>query len=256
LWWMQIKRVKMKLILSLVLLTFFLSHKLYALEGNTLRVCTSGDFFPFQNKTADGKYVGFDIDLMQAFATSIHAELKMVDMRWDGVIPALIAHKCDFIAGGMSITPVRQKIVAFSTPVLQNKIIILANKLVVKNAESLQQLDENKFTIAVKLGTSAAAHLAQTPLQNLIVLKFDDNASIINALLTGRADAIAQDRTLLLPVLNAHLDKLKMLKEAIAQEDIGIAARKEDKNLLTQFNEFLIEWKKTDTYKGYIKKYF
>ena len=61
----------MKLYYPLFFLICFLLNKSYALENNTLRVCTTGDFFPFESKTPDGRFVGFDIDMMEAFSASV-----------------------------------------------------------------------------------------------------------------------------------------------------------------------------------------
>ena len=199
---------------------------------------------------------GFDIDMMEAFSSQIHVLLKMIDIRWDGIIPALLSKKCDFIAGGMSVTQDRTKIVAFSDPILKNGIAILANKIYVPDEESLQNMDKKKLTFAIRTGTSADAYLSKFPPKNLVILKFDDNATLINALLTGKVNAITQDRTLLIPVLKSHLDKFRILKEPILEEDIAIAARKQDKKLLFEFNQFLINWKKSDKYNQYIKEYF
>ncbi len=240
----------------LLLCLFFFCSKSFAIENKILRVCVSGGFFPFESKSSQGEWVGFDVNMLKDFSTHIQAELQFIDIRWDGIVPALLSRKCDFIAGGMSITLERKKVVAFTNPVLKNAISILANKRDIFHEESLQDLDKQKYTLAVRSGTSADAYLNKYPPKHLIILKFDDNPTLINALLTHKANAIAQDKTLLLPLLKVHSVNLRFLKTPILEEDIALAARKEDIILVLEFNQFLKEWKKSGKYEQNMKKFF
>ena len=46
-------------------------------------------------KTASGKWIGFDPEMMEAFAKSLNVKLVMLDTKWDGIIPSLLTAKCD-----------------------------------------------------------------------------------------------------------------------------------------------------------------
>ncbi|MES2614195.1 MAG: transporter substrate-binding domain-containing protein [Bdellovibrionota bacterium] len=247
------RQIKFLIVAFIINLFCFNSN---ALENNTLRVCTSGDFFPFETKTSDGKWVGLDIDMLQAFSKTIQANLKIVDMRWDGVIPALLSNKCDLVAGGLSVTKERKKIMLFSDTILKNGDAILANKVLLPVEESLQDMDKKNKSLAIRTGTVADIHFSSHPPKNLKLLKFDDNATLINALLLGKVNAIAQDRTLLVPVQKAHSETLRLFKNPVFETDVAVAARKQDANLIAKFNKFLKKWKKTDTYKDAMQKYF
>ncbi len=50
---------------------------------------------PFSSKDASGKWVGFEIDLMDAVCAEMKAKCSIVEVAWDGIIPALQASKFD-----------------------------------------------------------------------------------------------------------------------------------------------------------------
>ena len=59
-------------------------------------------------KTTSGKWLGFDVDMMQAYAQSMGVNLVMLDTKWDGIIPSLASGKCDAIASSMATTKERE----------------------------------------------------------------------------------------------------------------------------------------------------
>lgn len=73
-----------------------------------LKVCSDAGFLPFEMKTQKGDWIGFDVDMMTEFSKSISVELKMVQIAFDGIIPALLTKKCDMIAAGLTVTPERK----------------------------------------------------------------------------------------------------------------------------------------------------
>lgn len=64
----------------------------------------------------DGRYVGFDIELLQHFAADEGVSLHIEALDFGALIPALVAGKVDMIADGIAITPERSRAVDFSAP--------------------------------------------------------------------------------------------------------------------------------------------
>ena len=64
----------------------------------------------------------------QLIAIECNANLEVVDMAFDSLIPALSSGAIDFIAAGMSVTEERQKNVDFSIPYFESEQVIIVKK--------------------------------------------------------------------------------------------------------------------------------
>ncbi len=69
---------------------------------------------PFSSKDASGKWVGWEVDLMDAVCAEIKEKCEIAEVAWDGIIPALQAKQFDLIWSSMSITDERKKTIDFS----------------------------------------------------------------------------------------------------------------------------------------------
>jgi polar amino acid transport system substrate-binding protein len=59
---------------------------------------------PFESKAASGEWVGWEIDLMNAVCKQLKEKCEIVEVAWDGIIPALTSKQIDVIWSSMSIT--------------------------------------------------------------------------------------------------------------------------------------------------------
>ncbi len=82
-------------------------------ENKKIYVGTNAEFAPFEYLEGD-KIVGFDIDLVNAIAKEAGFEIEIVDMEFDGLLPALQSKKVDLVIAGMTATEERKKAVEFS----------------------------------------------------------------------------------------------------------------------------------------------
>ncbi|MFN4206148.1 MAG: transporter substrate-binding domain-containing protein, partial [Agrobacterium albertimagni] len=69
---------------------------------------------PFFAKDASGTWKGWEIDLMNAVCAEMKETCSVVDVSWDGLIPALQTKKFDVIWSSMSITEERLKTIDFT----------------------------------------------------------------------------------------------------------------------------------------------
>lgn len=69
---------------------------------------------PFFAKDASGKWQGWEIDLMDAVCAEMKEKCSIVELSWDGLIPALNAKKFDVIWSSMSKTDERLKVIDFT----------------------------------------------------------------------------------------------------------------------------------------------
>ncbi|GAG54452.1 unnamed protein product, partial [marine sediment metagenome] len=80
---------------------------------------TDAAYPPLENVEA-GEFVGFDIDLAKEVANRLGFEAEIINTAWDGIFPALIAHKFDVVISAVTITEDRDKEMDFSDPYLDS----------------------------------------------------------------------------------------------------------------------------------------
>ena len=100
-----------KVILSIFAFLFLITSNTYA---DKVRIATEGAYPPWNSKSADGKLIGFEVELANVLCSYMGHECTIVEQDWDGMIPALRMRKYDAIMAGMSITDERKKVITFS----------------------------------------------------------------------------------------------------------------------------------------------
>lgn len=169
-------------------------------EGKkVLTMGTSADFAPFESRNTSGEVEGFDIDLAKYIAEELGYELKIEDMKFDGLIGALQAKRVDLVLSGMSATEKRAQNVDFSTQYHHSGEMFIT----LKDSEvtSLDQLKGK--TVGVQLGTiqeEGARKLQETV---DFEIKAVDNATIlIQELQSNRIDVAYLDKSVATGYIN------------------------------------------------------
>ncbi|MBT5547512.1 MAG: transporter substrate-binding domain-containing protein, partial [Desulfobacula sp.] len=124
------------------------------LQNKELRVGFESGYLPFEMTNKTGKYMGFDVDLGKALAKSMGVKWVPVNTAWDGIIPALVTGKFDIIIGGMTITQSRNLQINFSNPYIVVGQAVLLNKKHEGVVKSYKDLNDPKYTIVSRLGTT------------------------------------------------------------------------------------------------------
>ncbi len=228
-------------------------------KDGILKVCSESGYLPLEMKTASGKWIGFDPEMMEAFAKHLGVKLIISDTKWDGIIPSLLTGKCDMIASSMAKTKEREKAVTFSDPYYDNKFLIAVkdtpdNR---KNYKSLEDFNKSGIKIAVKTGSAPDLYLQDTKsLKKAQIMRFDADADTVNAVLGGRSNAFIYDTPYVkLAALN-NPGKIYIVPQGFNGDQFSVAMRKKDQELAISFNKFLVEWKKIGGYDKAMKYYF
>ncbi|MDX9746395.1 MAG: ABC transporter permease subunit [Syntrophales bacterium] len=82
---------------------------------DVIRFATNSNCAPFAYMK-DGRMVGYDIETAMIIARKLGRGLKITDMEFSAIIPALKTGKSDMAGGFITITPERSRSVLFSSP--------------------------------------------------------------------------------------------------------------------------------------------
>jgi len=225
------------------------------LNSGELKVCFDAGYMPFEMKTKDGRFIGFDIDLGKHMARSMGVKFTPVNTAWDGIIPALQTNKCDIIMGGMTITPERNLKVNFADPyIVIGQSIVISPELEGK-LSSYADLNDPKYTISTKLGTTGV-EAAKKYLYNAKVDLYDTEVDAVLQVVNGKADAFVYDFPYNSIYAAQNKGKVAHLAEPFTYEPLGWAIRQDDPNFLNFLNNYLRQIKGDGTYDRMYDKWF
>ena len=125
-----------------------------------LVVGTEAQYAPYEFKNLKAEFVGCDIFLAQKIADALGVKLEIIDMSFDGIIPAVQAGQVDLGIAAFTNTPARAEVIDFSDlyeTSLQYLVVAAKNADVYTTKEALAGLKvgAQKGTIQSQLITSA-----------------------------------------------------------------------------------------------------
>ncbi|GAB6188695.1 transporter substrate-binding domain-containing protein [Marinitoga arctica] len=202
-------------------------------------------YAPFYGINTNGERIGHDIAFAKILADFLGVKVKFVITNWDGIIPALMTNKFDIILAAMTITPERALKVNFTIPYYQTGQALIYNSEKYPNGLSIKKVIEmgKKATIAVQLGSTGEI-AARKFFPKAKILTFETVDAAAYQIITKKADAIIFD-DLYFGSLSKKYPSIKMENELLTKENLGIAVKKEDIDLLLWLNT-VIETLKTD----------
>ncbi len=226
------------------------------LKRGKLLVGLEAGYMPFEMRSKEGTIIGFDVDMTTAMAKAMGVEVEYVNTNWDGIIAALQTKKFDIIASGMTITQGRNLKINFATPYITvGQTILLSNKLKGK-ITSYEQLNNPKYTIASKLGTTGEQAVKRMiPRAKYLSYETEQEGSL--EVIAGKIDAFVYD----LP-FNAIMasskgkGKIVHLDQPFTFEPLGWAIRQGDPNFLNWLNNFMYQIRNDGTYDEIYAKWF
>jgi polar amino acid transport system substrate-binding protein len=225
-------------------------------KRGTLRVGLEPGYMPFEMTNQKGDIIGFDVDMAKRMAKAMNVELELVSTAWDGIIPALITKKFDIIMSGMTLTQERNLKLGFANPYIVVGQAILIQKDIANDVKSYRDLNNSKYKVASKLGTTGE-QATKRMIPNAEYISFETEQEGIMDLVNGKIDAFIYDLPYM-AIANAEKNNgsLVFLDEPFTYEPLAWAVRKGNPDLINWLNNFLAQTKSDGTYDKIYKKWF
>ncbi|MBK5354504.1 ABC transporter substrate-binding protein [Pseudomonas sp. TH41] len=171
------------------------------IQGDTLKVCTAGEFPPmeFYAKPGDTQMVGFEVDVMNALARHWGVATQLVVGDFKGLLPSLDSKRCDLVASGMTITTDRLKRYDGVGYFKSAKVMVTSTR----DEHTRTPEDLSGKVIAIEAGTTYEGtvtalnkQLVENGRQPISMQTYPSASAVIQQVLVGRAAAtITQDTT-------------------------------------------------------------
>jgi polar amino acid transport system substrate-binding protein len=216
---------------------------------------------PFTSKDASGKWVGFEVDLMDAVCAEMKTKCEIVEVAWDGIIPALQANKFDVIWSSMSITDKRKEVIDFTDRYYKTPAVMVGAKADTYNID-YKNADSVKGKVIGVQTSTIHAQFAQKYFGSAATIKVYDTQDNVNAdLVAGRIDLDMADSIALDAFLKSDAGKDFEVKwtappDPIFGYGVGGGIRKTDTALKERLNKAIAAVRSNGTYDTIAKKYF
>ncbi|WP_026690561.1 transporter substrate-binding domain-containing protein [Alteribacter aurantiacus] len=220
------------------------------LEDGKFVFALSGEYRPFSYIDENGDLVGFDVDIGMAIAEEMGLEGEPYQISWNSIILGLQDNRYDAIIGSMGITEERQENVDFSDPYYYSGAQVYTRSD--SDIQGLEDIDENT-EVAVAEGTTY-----HTMIQDYTtdIVTYDSDVVALQTLSQGRHDAVVTDRLVgLINIEDQGLD-LELRGDLIDEEQMAVAIRQDEEDLLDAINEALEAIHESGKYEEINQRYF
>ncbi|MDA3797602.1 MAG: ABC transporter substrate-binding protein/permease [Kiritimatiellae bacterium] len=235
-------------------LTTSFTEKIYAQDRQpSMRVALTGKYPPFSYYDKDGELAGFDVDISREIGKYLNRDVEIIAAEWDGILAGLLANKYDAIIGSMAITPERAKAVNFSLPYYQSGAQLFVHR---DNPSKIYGINEcNDKKIAAVLGETYQRYLDEK-YPNIDVVTLKSSVEIFELLEAKRIQGFVSDRLVGSWQIKSADRPFVPVGPMLYAEDIAIPVRKQDKKLLEQINNALMQMRSDGTMQKIHDKYF
>lgn len=198
------------------------------------------DFPPFGITNSEGKPDGYDADVAKLMAKHMGVPVDIVPVTGPNRIPYLLTGKVDVLVASLGVTPERAKQVAFSEPYAAIEIGLLApQKSTVKKPEDL-----SGKSVGVARASTQDQSLSAVAPKDARIMRFDDDASAVQALLSGQVDALGVSNVVAQQIKTMAPQANYEMKFVLKSQVQGIALRQGQDKLMGWVNGFLDTVKK------------
>ena len=251
---MNILKKSKKIILAISLL----STSTLAFAQQSISFGTNATYPPFISKNAQGQFIGFDIDLINAICQKLQAKCTVTDTSFESLVPSVLNNKYDAVFGGITVTKKRAKVIAFTQIYKQNPTtyIVEKNKPLLLTKQGLKG-----EVIGYQQGNMFQDYLKATYGNSVTIKSYPSDGLAMVDLRAGRINAIMVDKLVGQSLLKETKDDNLTLQGNIYSDKyfgkgVGIGLKKGNTKLLNQLNKAIDQLRQDGTLAKLDKKWF
>ena len=215
---------------------------------------------PFTSPDSSGKWIGWEIEFIEAVCAEAKLDCVITPVAWDGIIASLTTKKIDMIIASMSITDERKKTIDFSDKYYNTPTAIIGPKG--EQFEATPEGIKGKI-IGVQVSTTHSAYAKKHFTEAAEIKEYQTQDEANSDLAAGRLDAVQADSIALDAFLKSDQGKECCDLKGMVAEDVeilgpgvGAGVRKEDTELKEKINAGIKAIRANGKYDEVTKKYF
>jgi polar amino acid transport system substrate-binding protein len=193
------------------------------------------DFPPYGTTDAKNQPDGYDADVAKLLGKDLGVKVNIMVVTGPNRIPFLLTNKIDVLVASLAITPERAKQVQFSQPYAAATIVLYGKTgTPIKSAADLKNV-----RVGVARASTQDVAVTKVAPEGTEIRRFDDDASAMQALMSGQVDAIGCSVTVAAQIAKRAPANTFENKFTLTQQAMGIAMRPGQDELLKNVNEFV-----------------
>ncbi|WP_199434247.1 glutamate ABC transporter substrate-binding protein [Qaidamihabitans albus] len=200
----------------------------HAYESGTLTIGIRFDQPGLSERTVDGRFVGFDVDVAEFVAGELGVAAG--DITWRETTPAqretdISSGAVDLVVAAYSITEGRKEQVSFAGPYFKTgqDLLVRTSDTGIDGPEALAGRRLCSVT-----GSTSAAQVKDQFAQSVQLVEYPRNSDCVTALLAGQVDAVTTDAVILAGYVAQNPELLRLVGEHFSTERYGVGLRKGD----------------------------
>ena len=217
-------------------------------EG-TLKVGVLADNPPVVFRDIETAIVGYDVDVLQEIGKRIQKTMQFKVIDWDQKTEDLNSKRIDVIASGLSITEERQKLYAFTSPVIQN----YTQAIIVTEASPIKVQDDLGGKTACAMAGASAAKLVQnfrnSTGQTARLKTAPTMEGCLIQLAAGEVESAVMDGVTCNYYIRHNRGQFRIVPGSLSERQTAFALRLTDKALRDEFNRTLADMERDGTMK-------
>lgn len=220
-------------------------------QRGKLLVGMSGQYPPFAYREADGKLIGFDVEITTEIAKRLDVEAEFVTMPFKGLMAALDTERFDLIANQIAITEERKGLYAFSSIYVQSGSQLLVHKDN-KDVNGLADVKGKRFGASQGSNYEAALKGAGAEIE-----LYTSNATMYSDIASGRITGTMNDRLQVAYLVKTSNLPLRAAGTPETKVPVALMFRKEGSTtLIAAVNKAMAEMQADGTYLKISQKWF
>mgnify|MGYP000116133915 CR=1 FL=1 len=207
-------------------------------KGKPAKIVAGMDdtFAPMGFRNDKGEIVGFDIDMANAISKEIGVPIEFKPIDWASKETELESGRIDCIWNGFTMTPERQKVLAFTKPYMDNVQAYVV--LVDSPVQKAEDLKGKRLSIQESSTAQTILDRDENLRKSFSEVKaYPDLAACLMDLESGRADAVLADTVLIEYYMTKKPNTFRELPEEVSKDTFAIGIKKDNTALVNLLNE-------------------
>lgn len=206
-------------------------------DRGVLRVGILADLPPWGYIGRDGQAAGYDADVARLLGQKIGVPVEFTGTTSAARTALLMTGKVDVLIATVGMYPDRAKVVQFTQPYATMGITVIGDKsLPIKSMEDLAGR-----TVGVSRSSIMDTAITKNAPKSATIQRYDDEATSIQALLSGQVDLIGGNTTYFQGINKARPNNTLEHKFDINRQYMGMATRPGQKEFNAYLNAFIQE---------------